>query len=761
MASEKLTIRQKLRRIFFSFPVQLVFLHLKKSHFLIVFWILLFTIVTHVFGRKYGLPYLFLYPEYLGNVNFWSHTILGFSCGGFIMAFNMYSYVMHGFRFSFIATVSKPFYKFSINNFVIPAAFVLIYVYEAVIFQYTKEFVPGFDIFLNMLGFFAGMFLFFIFSFYYFFKTNKDLTKLTGKSEERMEEEIMAKNIQTTLHKKIKWYEIFNHESGWHVETYLATPFKIKLARDSKHYDTELLKKVFAQNHINASIFEFAMIFSFLIIGSMGEFSIFILPAAASVFLLLTMLFMLISAIYSWLRGWTITFLIFMFIFLNYLSTTTDLFSYKNFAYGLDYSNELADYSHTKIHELQSDSLMHQKDIKSSIETLNIWKKKNLSLDTTDGKKPKMVIICTSGGGLRSAMWTFHTLQKTDSALNGTLFARTHLITGSSGGMIGAGYYRELYADKLSNLPVDLNDSKYTDKISKDVLNAVAFTIATNDLFLRYRHFEDGPYSYTIDRGYMFEKQLNNNVDSAFDKRLFDYIIPEKMSEMPTMIISPTIINDGRRLIISSQPMSFLTTSAPGENVHSQTSDESVEFTRMFYKQNAYNLHFSSALRMNATFPYVMPMVSLPSEPGIEVMDAGYRDNYGIRLALRYIYTFRYWLKSNTSGVVILQIRDRQKEVEIPAQTNSAVKRLTKPLGNLYDNIFYTQDYDNDQLLQFASGWFENEIDVVNFCLPITEKNRVSLSWHLTKLEKQQVANAFYQLEGNKKSLRRLKELLK
>lgn len=493
----------------------------------------------------------------------------------------------------------------------------------------------------------------------------------------------------------------------------------------------------------------------------MGEYSVFIIPAAASVFLLFTMLIMLISAIYSWLRGWTITFIIFMFIILNYLSTTTDLFSYKNFAYGLDYSNELADYSHIKIREMQSDSLAQQKDIATSIETLNLWKEKNELLDTTKGKKPKMVIICTSGGGLRSAMWTFHTLQKTDSALNGTLFSRAHLITGSSGGMIGAGYYRELYADKIMYPDIDLNDSKYTNKISDDVLNPVAFTIATNDLFIRYRHFDDGPYSYTIDRGYMFEKQLNNNLDSAFDKRLFDYIIPEKMSEMPTMILSPTIINDGRRLVITSQPMSFLSGCTPGENIHSETSDEYVEFTKMFYKQNAFNLRFSSALRMSASFPYVMPMVSLPSNPSIEVMDAGYRDNYGIRLALRYIYTFRFWLKSNTSGVVILQIRDRQKEVEIPAQTNSVMKRLTKPLGNLYDNIFYTQDYDNDQLLQFASGWFENEIDVVNFCLPITEKNRVSLSWHLTKLEKQQVANSYYNLEGNKKSLKRLKELLK
>ncbi|HRJ35911.1 MAG TPA: hypothetical protein PK610_07975, partial [Flavobacteriales bacterium] len=96
-----------------------------------LFWLVLFGIITHSIGYKFGLGFLMLYPEYLGEVGFASHAILGFALAGFIMAFNMYSYVMHGYKFSFIATVSKPFYKFSINNFIIPTAFILLYVYQA------------------------------------------------------------------------------------------------------------------------------------------------------------------------------------------------------------------------------------------------------------------------------------------------------------------------------------------------------------------------------------------------------------------------------------------------------------------------------------------------------------------------------------------------------------------------------------------------------------------------------------------------------
>ncbi|MBX7093861.1 MAG: patatin-like phospholipase family protein [Flavobacteriales bacterium] len=737
-----------------------MFLHFKRNHFLLLFWLVLFGIITHSLGSKFGLAYLFLYPEYLGEVGFMSHFIMGFSCAGFIMAFNMYSYVMHGYKFSFIATVSKPFYKFSINNFIIPAAFILLYVYQAVHFQYNKELEPVGNIIRNMSGFFTGLFVFFFFSMYYFFKTNKDFYKLSGKTEEAMEEEIKSKGIQTTLHKKIKWYELFNTEHGWNVETYMASPFRIKIARESKHYDTELLKRVLAQNHINASIFEIVMVISFLLFGSMGENSYFLIPAGASVLLVFTMLIMIISAVYSWLRGWTFTFMIGLLILLNYLSLHTELFSYKNFAYGLDYSGKQATYNLSTIHEMQSDKKMHKKDMNYGLESLNQWRAKNNKLLTGDKAKPKFVVICTSGGGIRSALWTLNVLQNVDSTLNGTLMDRTHLITGSSGGMIGAAYYRELFLREKTEADIHRNDKKYIDKISQDILNPVAFTIATNDIFIRYRHFSDGPYSYTIDRGYMFEKQLNINLDSAFDKRLYDYIVPERNSEIPTMMFCPTIINDGRRLIISSQPVSYLTNCQPEIDFDNIPGQEYIEFTKMFEHQNAWNLRYSSAIRMNASFPYVMPMVTLPSEPTIEVMDAGYRDNYGIRLALRYIYVFRNWISSNTDGVVFIQVRDRQKEVDEPLKKNSVMKLLVKPLGNLYDNIFNTQDFDNDQLLQYASSWLDCPLDVVNFHMIQNEKQRTSLSWHLTRLEKQQVISSLKNIPENQESMEKLKKLL-
>jgi predicted acylesterase/phospholipase RssA len=749
--------KQRLNRFLYFFPFQLLVLHLKNNHLILLFWIVFTGIVTSSIGTKYGLQYLFLYPEYLGEVNLWSHAILGFSCGGFIMAFNIYTYVMHGYKFGFIATVRRPFYKFSINNFLLPAIFIIIYLYNASAFQINKELKPWYEVIINMLGFMGGMCIFFFFSFYYFFKTNKDLYKISGKSEEAFEEELKQKGVYATFHKKMKWYELLNSNRHWRVDTYLSSPYKISLARDSRHYDDDLLQRVLAQNNINASIFEIVMVASFLILGSLGEHEIFVIPAGASIFLVVTMMVMIISAIFSWLRAWTFTFIIILFIILNYLSQHTELFAYKNFAYGLNYNSALAPYSGEHIRKMNQESTISRRDYLLTLETLNKWKEKNI---IQTGKKPKLVVLSVSGGGLRNALWSFHVMQKIDSALNNHLMVKTHFITGASGGIIGAAYYRELYLKFKKGIINNLNDELYADKIAKDILNPVSFTIATNDIFIRYRHFEDGPYRYTIDRGYMFEKYLNKNLDSVFTKRLNDYVLPEKNSEIPTLMLSPTIINDGRRLIITSQPVAFIGTCMPGENLQAESSDEYVEFTRMFQQQDAYNLRFCSALRMSASFPYVMPMVTLPSYPAIEVMDAGYRDNYGIRVALRYLFVFREWINTNTDGVVFIQIRDREKIIETHHNKNSLFKRIVKPLGNVYDNIFYTQDFDNDQLMLGASAWLNCKIDVVNFYLLQKNKNKVSLSWHLTEIEKQDIKRALYDNEHNLRELKRLQDLL-
>ncbi|PJB14140.1 MAG: hypothetical protein CO118_10165, partial [Flavobacteriales bacterium CG_4_9_14_3_um_filter_32_8] len=527
----------------------------------------------------------------------------------------------------------------------------------------------------------------------------------------------------------------------WHVETYLHNPIKIKHARDISHYDESMLKSIIKQNHLNASFFEIAIFISLFIFGLFSEIPFFIIPAGASIILFFTMLFILMSAFYTWLKGWTTIVIVGVFILINFLSKS-EFFTYSNMAYGLNYNIENADYSVKNLKKLSSSH--NKKDYENSLAILDNWKKKNSS-----ATKPKIIFINTSGGGTRSTMWTFYMLQVIEKLTDEKLFHQTHLITGSSGGMIGAAYFRELYLQKKT-LKKSIYAPEYLTNISKDLLNPIAFSIATNDFFLRTKKYYDGKYTYWKDRGYSFERQLLINTDNALNKRLRDYHLPEYNSEIPIMILSPTVINDARRMLISAQPISYLTNNNPIGKVTSEPIVENFEFSRLFEKQDASNLRFTSALRMSATFPIIMPRVSLPSNPQITVMDAGMRDNFGKITTYRFIYTFKEWINSNTSGIIIISFRDKQKNLKIKDNSlRSITETFFSPVGSLYENLFPIQDYNQDDMLQYLGDNLEQPIDVFDFELDNSENN-ISLSWHLTTKEKEIVLNSIYSVKNQK-----------
>jgi hypothetical protein len=267
-------------------------------------------------------------------------------------------------------------------------------------------------------------------------------------------------------------------------------------------------------------------------------------------------------------------------------------------------------------------------------------------------------------------------------------------------------------------------------------------------------------YTYIKDRGYAFEAQLNKNTNWVMDKSLKDYAEPEISAKIPTLILSPSIVNDGRRLIISSQPVSYLVHNTSSVLINNQPSIEEVEYSRLFWRQDADNLKFTSALRMNATFPFIMPLVTLPSEPAIEIIDAGARDNYGMKTAMKFIFSFRNWLKENTSGIVIVQIRERAKEPKINgSKERTILANISKPVGSFYENLFNIQDFTNDQLIQYTSKWYKGKIDVIDFQLEIEKGGSISLSWHLTNKEKRQIVEAL-ELPDNRIAMQRLVELI-
>ena len=740
-------------RIVFFFPFQLVLLHFKRNHVVLFFWLLLFMYVTGTIGAKFGVPYLFLAPEYLGEISALSFYILGFSIGGFVMAFNIYSYILHADEFPFLATLSRPFFKFCLNNIIIPISFCLVVVWNQFNFLVEQEFFEYSKAIVCLLFEAVGVVSFLFITWVYFAFSNKDYYKLSGKNEDEIRKETVVTSVrESTFMKETKWYKRMSRVRKRKVVTYADSLFSIKLARKIKHYDRAMLLKVFRQNHISASYFELFLILTFFSLGVFREISYFNIPAAASVMLLFTIFVMLFSALHSWLKGWTLSVFIISFLGINYLSNNYDFFKFRNYAYGIDYK-EKGDYSWEGLKRLNTDEDYYYKSLSKGVKSLNNWKSQLAGEDT----KPKLILLNISGGGLRASVFTFGMMRFLDSISNQEFYKHTHLITGASGGMIGAAYYRELKLENRNELP----HYQKLENLGKDLLNPLAFSIASSDFLFRYQSFKDGPYSYTKDRGYVFENKLKENLEGAFDdKRINDYYLNELEGLDPTMIFSPCVVKDGRRILISSQPLGYLTYCE--DSVYSGTyhSMENIEFQRLLANSNPGNLSMTSALRMNATFPYVLPMVTLPTEPPIEVMDAGIRDNYGLKTSIEYMRNFQDWIKENTSGVILVQIRDKQKYFEAKnPSSGTVISRLFAPLGSFYSNTTKVHDYTNDQLLKGVPSWFDAPFDVVTFYMQQDDEREISMSWHLTNLDKRNISESYTQ-KDNLRGVEKMLELL-
>jgi hypothetical protein len=148
---------------------------------------------------------------------------------------------------------------------------------------------------------------------------------------------------------------------------------------------------------------------------------------------------------------------------------------------------------------------------------------------------------------------------------------------------------------------------------------------------------------------------------------------------------------------------------------------------------------------MNATFPYVLPNVWLPSNPIIDVMDAGIRDNFGQETSLRFIDNFKEWIAANTSGVLVVQLRDRIKDNwQHPLETGAITDLLVKPGTMLQHNWYKLQDYfQTDQYSYLKDDSIVNMHRLTFMYVPSKEDKTAALNFHLTAAEKKDVIASF------------------
>jgi hypothetical protein len=270
------------------------------------------------------------------------------------------------------------------------------------------------------------------------------------------------------------------------------------------------------------------------------------------------------------------------------------------------------------------------------VEALEAWKARV-------GTKQPLVVVVTSGGASRSALWTADVLDALARRIPGFL-AHVRLVTGASGGLVGAAHYVSAIDADRPVPPID--------DVRAGIV-ADSLTGVTRALILP-----------GVERGRALELAWESSTEHRLAQlsRPFVALAPgERAGWRPSLVFAPMMVEDGRRLIISNLDLGAMTsTLAPASLCLGATPCQSRSAVELYAcpGEGLDQLRISTVARMNATFPWVTSAALLPSQPTRRIVDAGYYDNFGVDLASLWIRTNASWLKQNTSGVLLVQIRD-------------------------------------------------------------------------------------------------------
>ncbi|HSC54548.1 MAG TPA: patatin-like phospholipase family protein [Phnomibacter sp.] len=729
----------------YSLPIQLLLLHFKRYQILLVIWYVLFATVNGSFMNRFGGHILFLYPEYLNEVNAFSTFIVGAGVGVFVMCWNITTFILHSRECKFLAATTQPFLKYCINNAIIPICFLVFYGIQGIRFTYTQELLPVSTIAALAGGFFSGFAFIIAASFLYFFGADKTIYKR------------LTPQVKQSLRLKKHPLQNFKKRNGkrMRIDWYFSASFRLRQPRNVNHYDDEFLEAIFSQHHL-AALFSALLLFAMLITAGYFQDSAYLqLPAAGSILVFFAVLIAVAGGSAHFLKQWSVVLLILVLLALNFLYQR-NLLDTRNKAYGLDYqTSQRPIYNRQSVLNANTAPLVTA-DSLQYIEMLNTWK-------TKQGEaKPVLILFSCSGGGSRAATMTLHVMKKLDEASGDKFMQHTFLITGASGGMIGAAWFRELYRRNQLGLLKNADSALYTHAISLDLLNPIFSSYVTRDLLAPAQFFSYQNHKYSKDRGYAFEQKLGRNTFGWMDKTMGDYAAEEANASIPHMLLSSVITRDGRKLYIANHPVRFLTRPAITSHQYRTTNPDAIDFMSFFAAQQSTHISFLSALRMNATFPYILPNVWLPSNPVVDVMDAGFRDNTGIETSLRFAYYFRDWLKANCSRVVLVQVRDNPEGGwESPYEMDNIMDILTKPALLTQTNLFRFQEYDQLRQLELVQQSMDTLFQRVVFeYIPTHIHHAASLSFHITGREKNDVIQSMG-LPVNQYALRSMQQWLR
>ncbi len=244
-------------------------------------------------------------------------------------------------------------------------------------------------------------------------------------------------------------------------------------------------------------------------------------------------------------------------------------------------------------------------------EHIKSWVFDKIELDTTCQKKHNIVLVNSYGGGIRATIWTNMVLSKIMENTNEKLKNDLLSITGSSGGMIGAG----IFFASLDSPQSHKTSNAFNFHTNRDYLSPLILRYFSIDIL---RSIIPVCWKLIPDRHRNLEKQLEYHYSVTYNShKLSKNFLNSSISSAGSFIVATSYHSQKQQLAIYS-PLKI----ADSEDIIDLYQESSI-----LLRNKILGVPFSTAITQSARFPFVSPKGYHNAEHVFK--DAGFIDNLG------------------------------------------------------------------------------------------------------------------------------------
>jgi hypothetical protein len=363
-------------------------------------------------------------------------------------------------------------------------------------------------------------------------------------------------------------------------------------------------------------------------------------------------------------------------------------------------------------------------------------------LQNRGGRRPVVIAVAASGGGITAAYWTAHVLTGLQQELGPDFSDAVHFISAVSGGSAGTAQYAHGFG------PATLPDpAAVTTAAGQSSLSAVAWGMTYPDF---WRTWGAPPFNVWRDRGWALEEMWSRTVPR--DETLAKWRGETLAGWRPAVAFNATVAETGERLVFSSLLLNTIPPACLLDGGSERADCDAVLDARTVWTWYPHNtIPVVRAARLSAAFPFVSPiakprLAAASAKVDYHVADGGYYDNFGIVTLIEWMRkVVLRWpeigkpLTAEPPLLLIVEVREsdyRGGNARQPHRRAGWTYAFTGPLNTMLEVRRSSQATRNDLDLQLFSDWAQSkggwDVRRAIFSLPAD----APMSWHLSDGQK-------------------------